>query len=101
MSIIYIFCNLLITILKSWFLSGLVLDIIGALLIVKPLIKSRDKFRKLASYKDSGAILGMGVETKVNEDLVKSLETDKWMGIAGAICLVLGFAFQFIGYIIQ
>jgi len=78
-------------------ITGLCLNFIGAGLLAKPLLKSKELINEISTYEDSGAVLDMGVEKKTNNHLKKSLEQDNVFGIIGLTLLGIGFILQLIG----
>lgn len=75
-------------------LFGLILITYGAILLVKPLIKSNKEIEAISSYRNSGAILGMGHTIEVNEPLKRNLEEDRDKGFEGAMLIFVGFTLQ-------
>lgn len=77
---------------------GLLISGIGAVLLAKPLIKSKEEIGRISTYIDSGVIWDRGEEERVNEDLKKSLERDNVIGIIGIVLLFVGFVLQILGF---
>ncbi|MBR9706208.1 hypothetical protein GOV14_04180 [Candidatus Pacearchaeota archaeon] len=72
---------------QTWIMFGLMLDILGAISLGIPLIKSEREI----SNQTKGVVLGVDV------GLNRSLKRDRRLGIAGLSLLVVGFIFQLIG----
>jgi hypothetical protein len=86
----------------SWLnIIGLACNLMGAGLLVKPLLKSKELINEISHYEDSGAMLGMGTTKKKNEPLKKSLELDNILGKVGFTFLIVGFILQLWGEVLQ
>jgi len=75
--------------------AGLIFNCIGAIVLAKPLLRSKELIDRLSSYEDSRAILDVGTVKKTNEHLKGSLEKDNIFGIIGIALLFFGFLAQF------
>ncbi len=81
---------------------GLILDIIGVILLAKPLLKSKENIENISSYItiNTGAILGKDYERLINKNLVDSLTKDNKIAKFGINILVTGFTLQILGILL-
>ncbi len=104
---VYNFCvNILGKIVPGWFIEsigliGLVLLTLGAIHLVKPLIKSNKEINAISNYKNSGAILSRGHKTEVNIQLKNNLKKDRDAGFNGAMFIFVGFTLQLLEKLIN
>jgi hypothetical protein len=73
---------------------GLILATYGAILLIKPLVKSNAEIKAISSYKNSGAILGMEHKIEINKKLKKDLEESRNIAFKGGMFIFAGFIFQ-------
>lgn len=80
-------------------ITGLILNMLGAAILVTPFIMGNRAILKLGAYKETGQTVTKGTVTHYNQDLIKSFQEARDKSFQGIFYMFVGFSLQLIQYI--